>query len=166
MRKNHNVKKTMVITLVILFAGVGAAMAGFGGPGMMGPGGGVQWRALMELDLDDTQREEIGKLIKAHRQERQDSKDSIRELRGELRDMVRAQDFKESDFRTVFRQMAPLLEERAVARAKLAFGVKSILTPDQLQELQDSRKKHGNRRGYHRKGRDGALDEWIEKGAE
>ena len=119
MKKMYNVKQSMVITLVILFAGAGVAMAGFGGKGMMGPGSGVQWRAVMDLDLDDAQREDIAELIKTHRQERLNSKDNIRELREQLRDLDGAKDFNESEFRRIFNQMAPLLEERAVARARM-----------------------------------------------
>jgi len=166
MKKKHNVKKMMVITLVILFAGTSVAMAGSGGRGMMGPGGGFHLRALMDLDLDDAQKENIAEIIETHQQERQKSKGRIREHREKLRSLMMADEFNEAEFRDVFREMAPVMEERAVARARLAFEVKNVLTPEQLDELKEKRGKYASRANRHRKGRNAILDEWRQKDAE
>jgi Spy/CpxP family protein refolding chaperone len=166
MKKMSSVQKMMVITLVILFAGASVAMAGFGGRGKMGAGGGFHMRALMELDLEDDQKAQIVDLIEAHRQGRQWPKGQFREYREKLRGMTMADSFDEKEFLGVFREMTSLMESRALERAKLARDIKGVLTPAQFEQLQEDHEKYGKRRGMHRKGRHGGLDEWLQKGAE
>jgi protein CpxP len=166
MRKRTFVTKLMAITLIFFFAGAGLAVAGHGWRGM-GRGDGVRMQALMNLDLDDAQKDKIAVLIQAHRDEQRKSREQFQAYREKLRDLAAAQEFSEADYREVIREMAPMMEARAVSRARLRHEIRMVLTPEQRDELAEKRGRFGDRRGKHRKGRrHAALDDWPLRDAE
>lgn len=102
---------------------------GFGGPGML--------RGLMaeRLELTDEQRETIQGIIETQRETMRPWHEDMARLGDELEDAIHAEPFDEEAVRALAQQVADVRVEVAVARARVAQEVRSVLTPDQRETL-------------------------------
>jgi len=124
---------------------------GFGGPMRGGPGG---MAGLRELDLSDSQRDQIRSVREQHNNPA--LAEQLRAARSALHDAVTADVVNESAIRGLAAQVAPLEADAAIQRAYAHAAVLQILTPDQraeLGEIQAEAREFGERRRQRRQGR-------------
>ena len=148
---------TGVLFLTIFFTGAVAVDAGRFGrhhhpSGIMGP----QFRVLktiIQLDLSDSQKLKIMSIIEKYENETASLKQSLREARKNLTRVLETEQADEDQIRTALRQAVPIREELFVQRVKMAAELKTVLTPEQFQLL-EQRKSH---RIGRRKARSGSL---------
>ncbi len=134
-----------VLFLTFFFAGAIAVEAGRFGrhhrpPGIMGPGfHGL--KNMIQLDLSDSQQSKILSITEKYENERESLEESLREARRDLARVLEAGQVDEDKVRSALRRAAPIREELLVMRVKMMAELKTVLTPEQLQLLQE-RKAH------------------------
>lgn len=134
-----------VLFLTIFFTGAVAVEAGRFGrhhdpSGIMGP----EFRGLktiIQLDLSDSQKLKIMSIIEKYENERASLKESLREARKNLTRVLETEQADEDQIRSALRRAEPIREELFVKRVKMAAELKTVLTPEQLQLL-EQRKAH------------------------
>jgi Spy/CpxP family protein refolding chaperone len=134
-----------VLFLTIFFAGAVAVEAGRFGrhhrpPGIMGHGfHGL--KTMIQLDLSDSQQSKILSITEKYENERESLEESLGEARRDLARVLEAEQVDEDEIRSALRRAAPIREELLVMRVKMMAELKTVLTPEQLQLLQE-RKAH------------------------
>jgi len=132
-----------VLFLTFFFAGAVAVEAGrfgrhHGPPGIMGPGfHGL--KTLIQLNLSGPQQSQILSIIEKYENERESLKESLREARRDLARVLEAEQVDEDEIRSALRRAAPVREELLVMRVKMMAELKTVLTTEQLQLLQESK---------------------------
>lgn len=134
-----------VLFLTIFFVGAVAVEAGRSGrrhrpSGIMGP----EFRTLktfIQLDLSDSQKSKIMSIIEKYENERASLKESLREARKNLTRVLEAESADEDKIRSALGREAPIREELFVQRVKMAAELKTVLSPEQVQLL-EQRKAH------------------------
>jgi Spy/CpxP family protein refolding chaperone len=134
-----------VLFLTMFFAGAAAVEAGrfgrhHGPPDVMGP----EFRSLktiIRLDLSDSQKLKIMSIIEKYENERESLKKSLREARRDLARVLETEKPDEDQIRSALHRAAPIREELLVMRVKMMAELKTVLTPEQLQLLEE-RKAH------------------------
>ncbi len=138
-----------VLFLTIFFTGAVAVKAGrfgrhHGAHGIMGPGfHGL--KTLIQLDLSDSQKLKIMSIIEKYENQRASLKESLREARKNLTRVLETEQPDEDQMRSALRRAAPIREELFVLRVKMAAELKTVLTPEQLQLL-EQRQAHRTER--------------------
>jgi len=155
-----------LLLATVMMAAISApayAMSGRGMPGTGGPGpyfAQGMLRALTRLDLTDSQKDEVARILEKHRREGRERCEAHRSAMQPLRGATEAEVFDEDAVRTAFKGMAAAGEEMAVHHAKLAAELKGILTSEQKAALEERRiDRKERRRGPWVKG-PCLLDEW------
>jgi Spy/CpxP family protein refolding chaperone len=148
-----------VLFLTIFFAGAVVVEAGHfgrhqGAPGMMGPEF-YGLKTMIQLKLTPEQQSQILGIIEKYDTQRKSLKVSLREARRDLARVLQAEQPDENEIKNALRQAAPIREELLVMRMKMNAELKSVLTPEQLQLLEE-RKAH---RFEGRKARIGPVPE-------
>jgi Spy/CpxP family protein refolding chaperone len=114
-----------------------------GGPGMMGggPGGpfGMFGRGLRELDLTDTQREQVRGIAEAHKNDFQAIGDRMKVAREALHEAVTSGTADEGAIRAKAAAVAVVEADAAVLQAKVHAEVFAVLTPEQQQKAKELR---------------------------
>ncbi len=134
-----------VLFLTIFFAGAVAAKAGrfgrhAGPPGIMGPGfHGL--KTMIQLNLSESQQSQMLSIIEKYENERESLKESLRQAKRDLARVLGTEKPDEDQIRSALRQAAPIREELLVMRVKMMAELKTVLTPEQLQLL-EQRKAH------------------------
>jgi Spy/CpxP family protein refolding chaperone len=131
---------------------------------MGGPGahfGQGLLRALLNLDLTDAQKHEAALILSKYRDDGQARRDALRTAVEELRGTAEADPFDEEAIRAAFKGVSGAGEEMAVHGAKLVAELKSILTPEQKESLEEYRAARHERRKGRRGNRVSFMDEWI-----
>jgi Spy/CpxP family protein refolding chaperone len=129
----------VVLFLTIFLADTVAVEAGrfgrhHGFQGMMGPGfHGL--KTLIQLDLSDSQKSEIMSILEKYDNETANLKESLKETRKNLARVLHTDQADENQIRSTLRQAAPIKEELFVMRVKMVVELKKVLTPEQLQVL-------------------------------
>ncbi len=149
-----------------LVAGAGAAIAhaqgpmgpggfrgrgpgGAGGPG--GPGGPMGMiPGLRELNLTDTQREQIKAVMDAHKGEFDAQMQKAGPARKALNDAVMAETFNEATVRQKATDLAAAEADGAVLRAKVFSEVWALLTPEQQTRARELKAQAEQRMGQMR----------------
>lgn len=151
----------LVAIVAIALALPALALAGGGhGPGHhprgmsgAGPGPGPddpEMHAEMmarHLDLTDEQQAQLEELLVARRDQREATRDQMRAAREALADQIHADVFDETAVRAAAAQVAVLEADQAVARAQMFQEIKQILTPEQLERMQQMREERREFRG-------------------
>jgi Spy/CpxP family protein refolding chaperone len=120
----------------------------------MGPGfHGL--KTMIQLDLSDSQKLKVMSILEKYENERASLKQSLREERHSLIKLLKAEQFNEDEIRSALRRAAPIREELLVMRVKMMAELKTVLTPAQLQLLEQ---RKGHRIG-RRKARGGPWPE-------
>jgi Spy/CpxP family protein refolding chaperone len=160
MRRNRNIflKTRLIPILAVLILVPGVVLAQGWGRGPHGPGEPGERhmeRVLERLDLTDEQRAELEQKLPQFRETIQPSMDQLREARSGLNDLIHADQLDEGAIRQAAAEMAEIEADVAVARAQHFQEMRQILTPEQLEELQQMRQQMGQRRGPRGGGRRG-----------
>jgi len=118
---------------------MGPGRGGFRGFGGMGPGGhgpeGLHL-ALRELDLSESQREEIRTIFESERDQVQAQHERMRARAAELEVQIESDPSDAESVRAKATAVAALGVEMAVHRASQVGRVRAVLTPEQLTELE------------------------------
>lgn len=134
-----------VLFLTIFFTGAVAVEADRFGrhhhpSGIMGPEF-CGLKTIIQLDLSDSQKLRIMSIIEKYENERASLKESLRKARKNLTRVLETEQADEDQIRSALRRAAPIREELFVKRVKMAAELKTVLTPEQLQLL-EQRKAH------------------------
>jgi Spy/CpxP family protein refolding chaperone len=136
-------RKKPLITLLAgsLLLGSAAAMA-YGGSHGFGKGGcdhGNPMQALQQLDnVTDEQRQALRKLFDEQRDSRRDQRDAMRDGRKAVRDAIQS-GASTDEVRKLATKQGQLVTDMIMSRAETRQKMASILTPDQMKQLQDYR---------------------------
>jgi Spy/CpxP family protein refolding chaperone len=143
-----NVIKTMtvmvVVSMVFIFSAAFVAEARPFGPHVQKRGMGLGLaglRAFHDLKLSDTQLESIINIIDKYQSQRDTFRNSMVEVRENLRAVLQAEQFNEEDARKAFREASAVREDMFVLRAKMMAELRSVLTPEQLELLKERKAK-------------------------
>jgi Spy/CpxP family protein refolding chaperone len=133
-----------------LIAGVAAASMVFAmafvaqarpfGPGFSGRGMGAGvdgLKALLELKLSENQRAQLINIISKYDDQREGFRNRMVEARKNLWGVIKAAEFNEENARKAFQEESAVREDMFVLRAKMMSEMKSVLSPEQLQLLQE-----------------------------
>ena len=148
------------LALTIIFAGAFAVDAMHFGrhSGFKGVMGSriLGLKTLIQLNLSDSQKSRILSIIEKYENDIENAKNNLREARHNIRAALQAGEFNENEIRNAYRQAAPIKEELLVMGAKMMAEMKTVLTPEQLQLLEESKA----RRIEEIRGR---FDRWFEE---
>ena len=129
---------------------------GHGGPGRggFGPGGPMGMLPMLgrELQLTDSQRDQVKAIADSHRNEWQGLAERARTAHQALNDAVSGDTIDETLIRQRSAEVAAVDADMAVAQAHAHAEVLQVLTADQktkLKELQASRRQYGGGRKLH-----------------
>lgn len=154
------IKPPFVAVLMFMVAGTSAPAFAMGPP-HGGPGGPLGLKMLMELNLSADQRARVADLIQTQRAEREDHRAQVEAARKAFRSATEAAPFNEETVRAAFQEMAPIMEEEAIGRARFLAAFKQILTDEQLAAI-DSKRAQGNGKNHeHRQFQARMLDTWL-----
>jgi Spy/CpxP family protein refolding chaperone len=109
--------------------------------GRGGPGTGGLRLAIRNLDLSESQGEQIRAIFEAERDRASASHQQMRLLGEELREQIETDPYNEEAVRTKAAALAALRVEMAVLRARQSGQVRDLLTPEQLDQLEQSKEK-------------------------
>lgn len=112
---------------------------GGGGPGIGQLGGRRAHSlrmALRQLDLSESQIEEIRAIFESERETARDNQERMRALSDELREQIEMDPYDEEAVRVKASAVAEIGVEMAVLRARQAGKVREVLTPEQVEELE------------------------------
>ena len=130
------------------FGPMGRGMMGPGGPGMRGgPGGpfGMAGLPLRELELTDTQREQVKAVMESHRDEQKAIGDRMQAARKALHEAIAADTFDETAVRAKAAEIGAVEADAAVLQARIKSEIFAILTPEQVKKAKDLRSQMENR---------------------
>jgi Spy/CpxP family protein refolding chaperone len=136
---------TLTLVVVVIFAGGAPAMAG--GFGRMdhrhgGEPGFVGLKTFLKLDLKDSQRSQLLKIIDNHQAERRNTAHNFFEARRNLFKVMNSEKFDETNLRKAFERLSSIEENSFVLRARMRSEMKAVLTPEQLSLLQKRQRGH------------------------
>jgi len=127
---------------------MGLGRMGPGGPGMRGgPGGpfGMAGLPLGELNLTDTELDQVKAVVESHRVEQQAIGERMQAARRALQDAITADTFDEAAIRAAVAQSGAVEADAAVLQAKIRAEILALLTPEQAQKAKDLRLQMENR---------------------
>ena len=145
--------------LTIVFAGAFAVDAMHFGrhSGLKGVVGSriLGLKTLIQLNLSDSQKSRILSIIEKYENDIESAKNNFREARHNIRAALQAGEFNENEIRNAYRQAAPIKEELLVMGAKMMAEMKTVLTLEQLQLLEE-------RKAQRIEEIRGRFDRWFE----
>jgi Spy/CpxP family protein refolding chaperone len=112
-------------------------------------------KTLIQLNLSDSQKSRILSIIEKYETDIESAKNNLREARHNIRAALQAGEFNENEIRNAYRQAAPIKEELLVMGAKMKAEMKTVLTPEQLQVLEE-------RKAERIEDMRGRFDRWFE----
>lgn len=146
MRKNIIVGMTVALVLVI--GSVNGSWAEPEDGHMMMEGhhhmgmGGEPMGIFNKLDLTKQQMDQADKILEEHRNDVKALHQKIGEARKALREAIIADTFNEQKIRAASKILASNMEEMAVLRGKIVSEIRTILTPEQIEQLKKMRAEH------------------------
>ena len=102
-----------------------------------------------ELNLTETQKEQVEAIIARYRDGKESLVENLREAREQLSTMIFAEGFDEAAVRLSFQQVSSIMEELVVLKAKMIAELRTVLDPEQIGYLKgriDARKDFRNLR--------------------
>ena len=137
-----NKVSAVMVAVVLVLAAAFFVEAGQFGPRMLkgGPGLGLGGlRAFLDLNLSDSQQEIITNITNKYQGLRQSLRDRLIETKQNLDSVVKADPFDEAAVRTAFGEASVVRADMFVLRAQMMTEMKAVLTPEQLELLQERR---------------------------
>jgi Spy/CpxP family protein refolding chaperone len=165
MKKLVNKKLIMVASAVLLFSAVFASQVfAFGGHGRFGHCMGMH--GLAQLDLDKTQKAEIANIIEKFQPEIYALRDQIHQARQTQQTLLKSQEFNEDQARQAFQAINPLFKDMFVLRARMRKEIRTVLTEEQINQIQEKRAQIWENRDERRKFRHKMMKAWLEMEAD
>jgi Spy/CpxP family protein refolding chaperone len=141
------VMSSIAVALILMMAGANPAWAKQPNcPKMMkghcmemgyGPMGWID-----KLDLTKPQMDQVDKILDQHKDEFEALHRKIDESRESLHAAVTADAFDEQKIRAASKTLAADMEEMAVLRGKTASQIRGVLTPEQIEKVNQLRAEH------------------------
>ncbi|MEA1948458.1 MAG: Spy/CpxP family protein refolding chaperone [Thermodesulfobacteriota bacterium] len=126
---------TLILTGTLLATGekFSKCRSGFGmHQGMMG------MNMFKDLNLSDTQKEQVQGIITKYRDQRENTADELRQtMRETMCNAIFAEKFNEEKVREAFRESSKAREDMVVQKAKMISEIKTILDPEQVELLKE-----------------------------
>ncbi len=159
-----NSVKTPIYCLLVSLVVLGSwGMANFAwARGGHGEGGGMPLKMLWNLDLSTEQKAAVHKLLPAYRTEKEALREKMHAARETMHAFMTADALDEDGIREASRNMAPIMEDMAVLRARFLFDLKDILSPEQVQKLRERHQGATHRREKNRRFRQEMMDTWLQ----
>ena len=152
MNKLMNKRNKLIIASALLIGAIGAGGIAFGegrhhGGGSFGFGPGPERieRMAGKLDLSDEQRDAIRAIADKARPSFREYGDSLRDNREKLRELAQADDADQAAIRALADAQGDTMADMIVLRTDLMREVRAVLTPEQREELENKRSRHGRR---------------------
>jgi len=129
----------LALTIVLAGAFAVGAMHFGGHSGFKGVMGSriLGLKTLIQLNLSDSQKSRILSIIEKYENDIESAKNNLREARHNIRAAMQAGEFNENAIRNAHRQAAPIKEDLLVLGAKMKAEMKTVLTSEQLQLLEE-----------------------------
>lgn len=100
--------------------------------GMMG------MNMFKDLNLSDTQKDQVQAIITKYRDQRENTADELRQtMRETMFNAIFAEEFNEEKVRQAFRKSSQAREDMVVQKAKMIAEIKTILDPEQVELLKE-----------------------------
>ncbi len=119
---------------------------GPGGPGHRGGPMGAALRVLRQLDLDESQREQVRAVMEGYQPQLRALTEQLRPAHQALRETVTAEIPDEALIRERSAGVAAVEVELAVLRARIHTDVYQLLTPEQRQRAEELKTRMAERR--------------------
>ncbi len=146
-------KNLGLVTLIVTTAMFALpAVAGGHERGKHGDGKAHMQRMADELDLNDTQREQIKALHAAHRASKDSRREARMAVRKKMQALVAADTFDEGAARALAAEQSAAITDMMVERARHHHQVRKLLTPEQREKFDAS-----HRGGRHHKPESGPM---------
>jgi len=123
---------------------MGPGRAGPGGPGFPGRGGGPL--GLGVPGMSESQREQARAIVERYEPQTEPLREQLRAARQVLNNAVTTSPVDEVTIRQASAEIAAAEVELAVLRAHMTAEVMTLLTPEQLERLQERRDRMAERR--------------------
>lgn len=149
---------TIVALLMVPPVSMAGMPGGFMGPAGRGPGL-TGMKAFLELKLTPAQQEKMLNIVSRFEKEREALRGEAHRAERRLMSIMRTEKFDETALRQAHREVSSTREDLFVLRAGMMQELKGLLTPEQLDTLDRTKKE---RRG---KWRD-RIREWEEPKSE
>jgi len=124
--------------------------------------GGGFLSALVKLGLTDAQKHQVALILRTSREKGRAYFDDFRRALQVLRGVMATNGSDENAVREAFKAVATAGEEMAVHKAGVIMELKSILTPEQLEILEELKATMAEQRNARMEVVRSLLDEWIE----
>jgi len=100
--------------------------------GMMG------MNMFKDLNLSDTQKDQVQAIITKYRDQRENTADELRQtMRETMFNAIFVDEFNEENVRQAFRKSSEAREDMVVQKAKMIVEIKTILDPEQVELLKE-----------------------------
>jgi Spy/CpxP family protein refolding chaperone len=133
---------TVILVFFMVFALAYSAQARPFGPGFTEGGSGRALdglKTLLALKLTDVQQERMSGIIASYQEQRKNLWTQMREARKNIREVMNATPFDEAKAREAYQSASVIREEMFISGAKMMAELKSVLTPEQLDQLKERR---------------------------
>ena len=157
---NRRIRTTMAVTAGAALLATGLATAAFAqGPGRrggFGPGMGRGGFPLGQLELTDTQRQQVRDVMQRHREDMQQAGQRLRDARDAQRQAVETFPVNEGLIRSTSQTLANAQTDMALVQARVRGEIWTLLTPEQqarAKELQTQRESRMKQRMQRRQPR-------------
>ena len=111
-----------------------------------GPGAAIGGlKAVLELKLSEDQQAQLSNIIIKYEEQREGLMGRMIEARKKLAAVLKAEPFDEKDARNAFEEVSEVKEDLFVLRAKMMSEMKGVLSPEQLQRLQERKAQRHER---------------------
>ena len=132
---------TILVIICLVASHAGAKSFGPGNPSRNFGRGLTGLKTFIELNLSETQRTEMLRIIDKYQDKRQSTRDKLREARENLRNAMQSESFSENSVRTAYRQVSSIQEDLLVLRVQMRSELKTLLTPEQSKLLKVKRER-------------------------
>ena len=133
---------TVILAFFLVLALAYSAQARAFGPGFNNGRTGRAldgMQTLLALKLTDAQQERMSSIIASYQEQRKNLWTQMREARRNIREVLNATSFDEAKARDAYQSASVIREEMFISRAKMIAEMKSVLTPEQLNQLKERR---------------------------
>ncbi len=150
----------VVFILAILVSGLLTVQAGAFGPHH--GGGMLHLKALMALDLSNSQKAEVKNIFDTYKDEGKEIRDRVMETKKGVREVMHSVTFDEENARLAFRQLSTNMEDMLVLKARIMVEIKKVLNPDQLNSLEENMQGRMKDMEENMRFRDSMIDTWLQ----
>lgn len=157
-----------VALLAIFFAGATTAEAGLFGQRYEKCNNESRFfgmRIIKQLDLSDEQKTKVANIIIKYRDQQKNYAGKMKEARENLMKVMNADLFNEADLRQTHQDASAVREDMLVLKRKVFSEIKTVLEPEQLEELKERRanRREKMRERCDNKDKKSRMDKWLGK---